>query len=573
MAALEKQDKADHGPTAVPNEPLMKRITRILGLLAVLPLSARAQGRQLSLDEALRLAESQSEAVRIAQAGVHRARGLQMQARSQYLPQVGASLTYTRTLASQFEALADAGPPQPPVGTPPVPPDDGATYYAPCTRYLAAAGATEAQRVASLETFAKCSAGTGGFPIDFSKVGFGSKNQYQLGLEGSLNLYSGGRVQAQNRSAAANRTAADIELVSQRARLALDITESYFDAVLADRLVAIAESSLAQSESVLGQTRLARQVGNQSEFELLRAQVTRDNQMPALLQRRTDRDLAYARLKQMLNVPASERVSLSTGLGNESEPVQVARTTSGAAAATAESDSNSAARAPVRQLGEALRAQHEELRIARSSWIPTVSLSTQYGRVAFPSSGLPDLSNFLTNWTVSISASVPLFTGGRTRGQAMVAEAAVREAEARYEQVREAASLDAQQAHALLSQAQAALAASQGTSQQAARAYNIAEVRYREGLSTQVELNDSRLLLQQASANAALAVRNVQVARMRVALLRDLPLGVGMITIPLSIGGPAAPVTPNLIAPQGNAATAVQGRTSAAASIVPPQDR
>ena len=548
----------------------MKRITTLLGFLAILPVTAQAQqGRQLSLDEALRLAESQSEAVRIAQAGVHRARGLQVQARSQYLPQVGASVTYTRTLASQFEALADAGPAAPPPGTPPVPPDDGTTYYSPCTRYLAAAGATEVERLTSLETFAKCSAGTGGLGIDFSKVGFGSKNQYQIGLEGSLSLYSGGRVQAQNRSATANRTAADIELVSQRARLALDITEAYFDAVLADRLVAIAESSLAQSESVLGQTRLARQVGNQSEFELLRAQVTRDNQMPALLQRRTDRDLAYARLKQMLNLPASESVSLSTGLGNEAELVQVARTTTGATS-TAEADTNSAARAPVRQLGEALRAQQEELRIARSSWIPTVSLSTQYGRVAFPSSGLPDLSNFLTNWTVSISASVPLFTGGRTRGQTMVAEAAVREAEARYEQVREAASLDAQQAHALLSQAQAALNASKGTSQQASRAYNIAEVRYREGLSTQVELNDSRLLLQQASANDALAVRNLQVARMRVALLRDLPLGVGMITIPLSIGGPATPVAPQQIAPLGTAGAATTTRAAASTSITPP---
>ena len=202
-----------------------------------------------------------------------------------------------------------------------------------------------------------------------------------------------------------------------------------------------------------------------------------------------------------------------------------------------------------------------------------MSLSTQYGRVAFPSAGLPDLGNFLTNWTVSLTASVPLFTGGRTKGQTMVAEAAVREAEARYEQVREAASLDAQQALALLAQAQASLAASQGTSGQASRAYTIAEVRFREGLSTQVELNDSRLLLQQASANAALAVRNLQVARMRVALLRDLPLGVGAISIPLSIGGPTMQVAPQQIAPQGNAGNATQVRSSASASIIPPQDR
>lgn len=551
---------------------MQRPIRYFLALAAALPATAFAQGRQVSLEEALRLAESQSEAVRIAQAGVQRARGLQMQARSQYLPQVGASLTYTRTLASQFEALADAGPPAPPPGTPPVPPDDGTTFYAPCTRYLAPAGATDAQRVAGLETFARCSAGTGGFPIDFSKVGFGSENQYQLGIQGSLDLYSGGRVQAQNRAAAAARTAADIELVSQRARLSLDITEAYFDAVLADRLVAIAESSLAQTENVLGHTRLARQVGNQSEFDLLRAQVTRDNQMPALLQRRTDRDLAHARLKQMLNVPGPERLTLTTGLGNEGELLQVSRQGGGGDAVGAQADSSPTARAPVRQLGESLRAQQEELRIARSAWIPTVSLSTQYGRVAFPSSGLPDLGNFLTNWTVSLTASVPLFTGGRTKGQALVAEAAVREAEARYEQVREAASLDAQQAHALLAQAQAAFAASQGTSGQAARAYTIAEVRYREGLSTQVELNDSRLLLQQASANSALAVRNLQVARMRVALLRDLPLGVGVITIPLSIGGPSTPVAPQQMAPQAGSSAAAGGlvRTTSAA-VVPPE--
>lgn len=549
----------------------MKRLTiGMFGLMVGLPAAALGQqGRALSLDEALRLAESQSEAVRLAQAGVLRARGQQVQARSQYLPQVGASLTYSRTLASQFEALADAGPPAPPPGTPPVPPNDGTTYYAPCTRYLAPAGATEAQRVAGLETAARCSAGTGGFPIDFSKVGFGSKNQYQLGIDGSLSLYSGGRVQAQNRAASAGLSAAEIELVSQRARLALDITEAYFDAVLADRLVAIAESSLAQTESVLGQTRLARQVGNQSEFELLRAQVTRDNQMPALLQRRTDRDLAYARLKQMLNVPGTEPVSLTTDLGSAGDIVQVARVT-GAAPDAATSDTSSASRAPVRQLGEALRASREELRIAKSSWIPTVSLSTQYGRVAFPSAGLPNLDSFLTNWTVSLSASVPLFTGGRTKGATMVAEAALREAEARYEQVREAASLDAHQALALLAQAQAALAASQGTTQQASRAYAIAEVRYREGLSTQVELNDSRLLLQQASANAALAVRNLQVARMRVALLRDLPLGVGTISIPLSIGGQSAPAAPVQLAPQGTAGQATTTRAAAATSITPP---
>jgi outer membrane protein TolC len=51
----------------------------------------------LSLDDAVRMAESQSEAVRIARAGVQRANGQKIQARSQYLPQLYGSAGYTRT--------------------------------------------------------------------------------------------------------------------------------------------------------------------------------------------------------------------------------------------------------------------------------------------------------------------------------------------------------------------------------------------------------------------------------------------------------------------------------------------
>ncbi|HEX5633650.1 MAG TPA: TolC family protein, partial [Gemmatimonadales bacterium] len=103
----------------------------------------------------------------------------------------------------------------------------------------------------------------------------------------------------------------------------------------------------------------------------------------------------------------------------------------------------------------------------------------------------------------------------------------VEETRARLDQTRELAALDAQQTVAQLRQAEAALAASAGTSEQAARAYTIAEVRYREGISTQLELSESRLLLEQSRANRAMAARNLQVARMRLALLKDLPLGSG----------------------------------------------
>ncbi|MGQ0649117.1 MAG: TolC family protein, partial [Gemmatimonadaceae bacterium] len=501
-------------------------------------------GRTLSLEEALRLAESQSEAVRIAQAGRRRADGQVMQARSLYLPQVNGSAGYSRTLASQFSVF-ESDPQVVPPTAPPVPPNDTTTFFQPCLRYLAPAGSNETVRVQGLETYARCASSGGG--LDFSRAGFGAKNQYQFGASGSLTLYSGGRVQAQNRAAVSGRRLADIEVTAQRAQMALGVTEAYYDAVLADRLVAIAESSLVQTQGALRQTTLARQVGNQSEFELLRARVTNDNQLPVVIQRRTDRDIAYMRLKQLLNLPYAESVRLTTDIDDQSlAPVQLVANT--ALQGTAP-DTSAEARATVRQLEEGLRAEQAQLDIAKSQWIPTVSVSSDYTRVGF-GTGVPAWGNWLNNWTVSLGASFPLFTGGRLRGERLIAEASVDDARARLDQTRELAALDARQSVAQLQQAEAALAASLGTADQAVRAYTIAEVRFLEGISTQLELSESRLLLEQARANRALAARNVQVARMRLALLKDLPLGTGSGSLRGAVGGQAG-ATEGFVAPGG----------------------
>ena len=96
---------------------------------------------------------------------------------------------------------------------------------------------------------------------------------------------------------------AKLGLTSAQAQLLLDVTAAYYDAALGDRLVAIAQASLEQADTTLSQTQLARQVGNQSEFDLLRARVTRDNQRPVVIQRQAARDIAYYRLKNLLNLP------------------------------------------------------------------------------------------------------------------------------------------------------------------------------------------------------------------------------------------------------------------------------
>lgn len=473
----------------------------------------------LSLDDAVRMAETQSETVRMARAGVQRSEGQRLQARSQLFPQIYGSGAYTRTLRSQYQGFG--GEAEPDTSTKPTPPEP------PCDAYLRDANASVADRLAGLEQASRCGAGIDPF-ASFSSLPFGQANQYQIGLSVTQNLFSGGRVGAQNAAAAAGRRSAAVELTAQRAQIILDITQAYYDAALADRLVSITDASFTQTENVLRQVQLNKNVGNVSEFELLRAQVTRDNQRPQVIQRQSDAQVAYLRLKQLLNIPLEQAVTLTTPIEDTDAATASIRLAGVSVTSYEAPDTSSANRAAVRQANEAVRAQEELFRVARSQRLPSLSLTSQYGAVAYPASGLPGSNDFRANWTIGVATQFPIFTGGRIRGDELVAKANIAESRARLQQVREFAALDARVAINALNQANAAWEASRGTSEQAARAYTIAEVRYREGISTQLELSDSRILLEQATANRALAARNLQIARVKLALLPNLPLQAGL---------------------------------------------
>lgn len=484
------------------------------------PAATAVAGRPLSLEEALHTAESQSATLRLANARLTSAEGQRYQARSQYLPQLTGVASYQRTLRSQFQGVSFGGPPD--TSTTPKPQSVCAPAIAP--------NATPAEIQAALAQASTCQAAGGGF--NFSSVGFGAPNQWTFGLNFSQNVFTGGRISAQYQAANASFTAANIEVAAQRAQLALDVTQAYYDAALADRLVSIQEAALSQTDEVLRQTRVARQVGNQAEFDLLRAQVTRDNQVPVVLQARNARQVAYYRLKQLLNLPLDQTLALTTPLDDSSAAMGtvIAAVNAGSARVLAQPaalDTNVSDRAPVRELEASVRAQRGLVRAARGERLPALQITSGYQRLYFPTNIFPQWNSARENWTIGISASVPLFTGGRIRGDELVAQGNLDQTVAQLDQTRELAALDARVALSALEQAQATWQASAGTAQQASRAYSIDQIRYREGISTQTDLSQSRLLLEQALANRAQAARDLAVARVKLALLKDLPLQAG----------------------------------------------
>ncbi|MEX2271062.1 MAG: TolC family protein [Vicinamibacterales bacterium] len=492
---------------------MASRVLFVTVFLCAASVESFAQTRQvLTLEEALRLAGATSENVAIAEAAVARATGDRLRARSLTRPQLAGSASYDRALASEFSGLFDsAGPPCPPLDID-------------ATRPLA-------DRVAEIERALDCGA-VGGFSFggddEDGGLPFGRKNTWRANLTFTQGLYSGGRVGAARALAHAAFTGADAGLTAAKAQLALDVTRAYYDAALADRLVTIAEASYTQANALFEQARTMFEAGSRPEFELLRAQVARDNQQPAVIRARSQRDIAYLRLKQLLDLPATATLRLEAGLSETAlpppAPFHAALVAAGdpALAAAAASD---LARSAVRQAEASVAVSEASVALARAQKLPIISVVSNLGEVAYPGGLFP--TDWRTNWTVGAAMSVPILTGGRQRADDMVAQADLATARARLQQTRELTALDTETARQELIAADAAWTASAGTVTQARRAYEIAELRYREGISTQLELADARLALEAAEANRAQAARDVQVARARVALLPNLPLSQG----------------------------------------------
>src|SRR5688572_21981162 len=183
--------------------------------------------RVITLDDALTLAGPKSEQVTIAEAGVTRAESEQRRAHSEWLPQLSASASYDRALASEFSGIFDSTGPS-------------------CTPLTIDNQAPLSDRVAEIERALRDCPPTGSLfgggtddEDSTRSLPFGRSNTYRLNLAFSQNVYTGGRLQAQEVRARLGRENAALTLSSTRAQVALDVAQAYFDAVLSDHLAVI----------------------------------------------------------------------------------------------------------------------------------------------------------------------------------------------------------------------------------------------------------------------------------------------------------------------------------------------
>ncbi|MDQ8153762.1 MAG: TolC family protein [Gemmatimonadota bacterium] len=377
---------------------------------------------------------------------------------------------------------------------------------------------------------------------------FGQKYTYNTTLNAQQAVFQGGRIFSAAMAANSVRGAARMDHAETRARLAVDVQRAYLNASYLARIAELQAQNLALASTRVAQTEQLHTAGRVARFDLLRARVERANLEPLALQAASDRDVALLEVRRLLDLPVEQPLVLVSVL----EPKAV-RSIADRATADGAPD---APRASVRAAELTARARRASVRVARADLLPQLNMAFNTGYLALPTlNGFPTVMGKVTadacppgsvagrtcqnnGWfadrNFSVTFSWNVFDGLRAKGNLDLAQAQAKISEITLSQVRETATLEVSRARNELARAIAAFGARQDNSAQAEEAYQLAELRYQKGLSTQLEVSDAQYALLTARSTEAKATYDLYLAVADLARVRgrDIPLPNGS-TIPV----------------------------------------
>lgn len=297
-------------------------------------------------------------------------------------------------------------------------------------------------------------------------------------LVAQYTLYDGGAGAARFSQAAAGLSASEAGERQTRAALIAATSKAYFDLVASFRLAEVAEEAVALAAGHLRSAQQFYDAGQVPRADILRAQTELANERVNALGAENAVLLGQAALSDALHVPlASTFVPVDT-LGAESNPPDLDGLV--ATAKTHRADL-AAARASVEA------AQHAVDR-ARAGDAPSLSAFVSNGNTQ--PAVVPGYHNQVS---AGLNLVWTLFDNGYSAGGVAAAKAGVAQARAGLEQLESGVELQVREAYLLVKQAGAQVSAAQQLVAFADESLRLAQLRYRGGVGTALELQDAEL--------------------------------------------------------------------------------
>lgn len=318
--------------------------------------------------------------------------------------------------------------------------------------------------------------------LDFGTLPIVRHDNWRAGVLLRQALATFGRLEWATEAAELAQEAAREEYRRQAEDLLARVSLAFLEYAWRQDEVRVAEERLASRRAHLEDVAAMYEAGTVAQYDRLASTAAAAEAEQRLLAARHRVEVARARLLVMLGRPVDGPLAVSlAGLG---EPTSEDR---------AVGFERALARRPeLTALGKAVEAARARVSLAESEGAPSLDLETGYVRRTGTA--------FQTDWqlTAGVGLRVPLFDGGATAARAAQAREAVVQMEEILAGARQEVELDVEEAWLDLEEARRQVSVARAHLDGATEAERVAALRYRVGVSTNLELLEAQTSLAQA---------------------------------------------------------------------------
>jgi outer membrane protein TolC len=349
------------------------------------------------------------------------------------------------------------------------------------------------------------------FDVGDVSIALGDVDNYSVDLTVSQPIFRGGAIGAALRAARLADLLSDEAVRSALQSTIYDVARAYYDALLFQHQVDVNEEAVRSAEVHLEDVRKKRRLGVASDYDVLRAEVDVSNFRAEMIKQKNSVDIAKSRLLKAMGVLQKSDIDLA----DELEYVPMKPVLEEAIRIAHEN------RADLYRAEMEVRLQNEALRVAKSRYWPQVDAFFEQLW------GKPDPRSTTTNewndtWNAGLSVNLSLFDGLGREGRVHQQKATLAQSRYRLANTQEQAFLEIRQALLSLRNAEEFVESQKLNRSRAREGLRLAEVGYREGIASEVEVSDARSALTTASGLYYESVHGHAVSR----LLLQLAMGI-----------------------------------------------
>ncbi|MBR3628006.1 MAG: TolC family protein [Elusimicrobia bacterium] len=341
-------------------------------------------------------------------------------------------------------------------------------------------------------------------------------NTFTAQLQANWVLWTGGKVKNTKEYGKLQSERGEYQLRHAKSMVAKEVVNYCYMIIYASALVHVQENSLDIANQHLDETKARYKQGLSSNLDVMTQEVRVNNIVPLVLQAKKNVELATLYLRQILNKDPESPIYL-TWIEDDLMIPEIP---------------------DLQKLYDMAYEQRPELivsklaadiaetnyKIAKADHYPNLSAYGNYGYNGYTIEGLPDNNHYYWGSNIGLQFSMPIFHGFSVSSQVKQKEMYYEDAKASYENLKKNVRIQVKSAWLNLEEAKKRIESTKGVVERAQENLNSKMLRYRNGLISQLELNDAISDLNDSNLTFVQAVHDAHVA------LSDLNYAVGMET-------------------------------------------